>query len=194
MDPSLPEEKKTFSLVIPLLAVLFGISLGGGYLYLKTTYPNLFKDAFDKITEIVPQLKREAATTAEKLSSPLPTRSPYPLVPDDGTAGTFKISQGTHKGPTFTDLRIDPLDAKVGDQVTVTLGLSSSTTVISLTGALFTDSGKIDLPFQKTSRKNNSEKWVAQFELTQSILYTYKLNFLASDGSDTSNLSMAPRN
>lgn len=196
MDPTLPEENKSPSFVIPLLAVFFGVALGGGYLYLKTTYPNLFRDTFDKITTVIPGYNRQAATSTNELqkSSPLPTRSPYPLVPDDGTAGTFKISQGSHSGPTFTDLRIDPLDAKVGDKVTITLGITSTTPTSSLSGALFTDTGKIDLPFQKISRKNDTEKWVASFELTQPVLYTYKLNFLANDGTNTSNMTMAPRN
>lgn len=195
MDPTLPEESNPRSLVLPLLAVLFGVSLGGGYLYLRSTYPTLFTDTAQKISEIMPAIgNRQAATTSQPTPTPLPTRSPYPLIPDDKTAGTFKVSQGTHDGPTFTDIRIDPLDAKVDQVMSITVDLNSPTNIMAVSGTLYTDMGKVPLSFQKISRNNVTEKWKTSFTLTQPVLYTYKLSLVANDGTSTSSIDMAPRN
>ncbi len=196
MEEILPSEsdqlqlpiKKPRSLVLPLTLLLLGVSLGSGYLYLETTYPALFKQIYERI---IPP--RQAASTTAPASSPEPTRSPYPVLPDAGTAGTFKISQGTHTGPTFTDLMIDPLDAKVGDQMTISIQLTSPTPVISVTAKLLTDGGIVDLTFQKISRDGETEKWRSTFDLTQSVLYNYKLTLYAQHGETTSQVSMAIR-
>ena len=196
IDGGIPQQSPPQkSLVLPLLIVLSGVALGGGYLYLDTTYPNLFRDTVDKITTVIPGYNRQAATTTEtqKLTT-LPTRSPYPLLPDDGTAGTFKVSQGEHDGPPFTEIRIAPLDASIAQDVTITVSLASPIKVTSVAGTLYTDTGKISLVFQRASQSKDVEKWKTSFTLTQSVLYTYKLNLAASDGASISRIDMAIRN
>lgn len=193
--PQQPPPQK--SLVLPLVLVLSGVIIGSGYLYLKTTYPALFSDPLQRIYETIVPYNRRAVSDATEESTPkiaLPSRSPYPLFPDDGTAGTFKVSQGKHDGPTFNEVRIDPLDAKIEQDLSISITLTSPTNISSVAGTLYTDTGKISIVFQRVSRNNNIEKWKSNFKLTQSVLYTYKLNLVANDGNSTSNISMAPRN
>ena len=193
MDPTLPTEQKTRSFVVPLVVVLLGVSLGGAYLYLKTSYPNLFRDVAKKVSYYIPFKNNQAAKTSEPTPIPLPTRSPTPVIPDDGTAGTFKVSQSNHKEPSFTDVRIDPLDAKVGDKLKISVKLISSTPANTIVGNLKTDIGMQQLIFKKISRSSTTESWETEITLKQPVLYNYILHIEGSTTDQSNSFDMALR-
>lgn len=203
-------KKQPRSLVVPLVLIFFGVALVGGYIYLKTTYPAVFANPFENIYNAIVPVNRRAAvdqlpmpTGQSQISSyplqiaspkPSPTHSPYPLIPDTGRTGTFKVSHGSGSGPTITNLSIDPLDAKVGDTVKVTLTLTHPTPVKSIKSKITTDKTPINTAFTLVSRIENTELWQAEFKLDQPFLYNYVYHFDLSDGINNSQLDVALRN
>lgn len=143
--------------------------------YLHTSYPQLFTNLRSQIRGVFP--------TPQPSSTPLPTRSPYPLIPDKGTAGTFNISQSHKVGPIFTTAIIDPLSANSGDKVNLTLTIKSDQTIKSLTGNVLTDKNPIKIKLSFNSRTDNTETWTGIYNLTAPVLYNYVLQFDASDGT-----------
>jgi hypothetical protein len=176
-----------------LIVVLVGVILGSSYLYLQATYPAVFASPIKHIYNAInPESRRAASTEATPL--PSPTRSPYPLIPDQGSAGTYKVSHVTPSGPKITNVTIDPLDAKVGDTTTVTLTLTHPSNIQKIAATVDTDTKPLTLSFTQQSRTDTTEIWQTKFKLTNLILYTYIYHFEASDGTNTSQLSMALRN
>ncbi len=194
LDSSQELSKKPKSLVLPLSILLIVVSIGATYIYLKITYPALFEATISQIYDkIVIPTQKEAAKD-QKIASPLPTHSPYPLIPDTGTAGTFKVSHSSANGPKITNIIIDPLNATLNDEINITLTLSHPSAIKKVSANIETDSDPININFKKDSRVGNSESWSTTFQLTSPILYKYIYNFSASDDTNSSSLPMGLRN
>ena len=207
IDGGIPQQsipKK--SLVLPLLIVLSVVAIGGGYVYLNTIYPNLFKNAIKNTYETIIPASQNAAKdeqptdiipnptlAATPTPTPKPKHSPYPLVPDSGTAGTFKVTHSSGGGPTITDIKIDPLNAKIGDTVIVTLNLTHPSEIKNITGSVRTDTKPLSFTFNKKERQNNTEVWIGKVTLTEPFLYTYVYSFESSDDQKHSTLDMGLR-
>ncbi len=205
-DPSVESKK---SLVLPLVLVLVCLIIGGGYYYLNTLYPTLFKETIKRTYQaIIPSSQEENTdvnTEAQEQGnnlpnpslsptpSPTPIHSPYPLIPDSGTAGTFKVNHSSNGGPTITNIKIDPLNAKLGDTVTITLNLTHPNEIKDINGSVKTDTKPLNFTFTKKERQNTNEVWNGQLTLTEPFLYTYIYTFNSSDGQKSSTLDMGLR-
>lgn len=172
--------KRPKSLVLPLSLLLLGTALGGTFLYLNTTYPEVFANPVERLYNTITSPSRQAATTKladSTNSNPLPTRSPYPLIPDTGKAGNFNVSTGTNKAINLQKVTIDPLDPELSEQITITLTIQSSIDIDQVTANLETDSSPQTLSFKRESSTNNVEVWVAKFKLKYPVKYKYIYKF-----------------
>lgn len=170
VDPSLDmtKRKKPKSYLLPLSIGLFITILGSAYIVVKVSSPQLFSNS----------------STSSVTPSPVPTRSPYPLKADLGTAGTFNISQSHKIGPIFTKFVIDPIVPQTLKDIKITLTLKSDLEISSLTAKITGDKDPIPLEMTKVSRVNNIETWSSTFKLTQPVDYNYIFNFTANDGTN----------
>jgi hypothetical protein len=125
--------------------------------------------------------------------TPAPTPTPIPLIPDEGTKGNYRVTQGTHVGPTFTLVTFDPLVVDINQTLTITVKLTSKTPIDQVTGILTMDHSQADLSFQKTATDGQVETWQANTLLKDSVLYNYILSLSAKSGSDSSTITIAPR-
>ncbi len=133
------------------------------------------------ITKNSPKSLKSSFLNKPHSASPIPTRSPYPLVPDQGSAGTFKISQSQKSGPIFTSAIIDPLDAKLQEKVTIVFTLKSTQPLESITGKIKTDHNPITIILSPQSRKDDIEMWSTSFTLSEPNLYDYIIELKAKD-------------
>ena len=195
------------SLIIPLSLTLVIVILAGSFLYLKSTYPEVFvnpvktvyntfvppshRAATDQLTSTVDEPKN--GSQSHLSSTPAPTRSPYPLIPDKGRAGTYKVSHNSFGGPTITSIQIDPLNIKIGEIVEVTLVLTHPTEIKNISASITTDISNQNIQFTKKERNENVEIWVGKIKLEKPVLYKYIYKFSASDGQKSSTLEMALR-
>lgn len=170
VDPSLDmtKRKKQKSYLLPLSIGLLISILGSAYIIIKVSSPQLFSNS----------------STSSATPTPVPTRSPYPLKADKGTAGTFKISQPHKIGPIFTNVIIDPFVPQVEKDIKITATIKSELELTSLTAKITGDKDPIPLEMTKVSRVNNIETWSSTFKLTQPVDYTYIFNFVANDGTN----------
>lgn len=213
-ENSTPTTESKKSLILPLSLLLVFLIIGGGYYYLNTLYPTLFKDTVKRTYQaIIPSSKEENTdintdgntdsnidinanlpkSNALPSPSPTPRHSPYPLIPDSGTAGTFKVNHSSNGGPTITNIKIDPLNARLGDTVTITLNLTHPTEIKEVNGFVKTDTKPLNFTFTKKERQNTNEVWNGQLTLTEPFLYTYIYSFNSSDGQKSSTLDMGLR-
>jgi len=196
-DTSQDLQKKSKTLLLPLSILLAVVSLSATFIYLKISYPELFRNTVSQIYDkvLVPTNKQAAKDQIDQLIvSPIPTHSPYPLIPDTGAAGTFKVSHNAELGPKITNIIIDPLNATLNDEINITLTLSHPSAIKKVSANIETDSDPININFKKDSRVGNSESWSTTFQLTSPILYKYIYNFSASDDTNSSSLPMGLRN
>lgn len=185
-----PPQTQTRSHTLILTIILIGTALTAAYYYLYTTYPSLFSENIARVyNSVVP-------TQTTYLASPLPspTRSPSPLLPDSGTAGTFQVSHQSPGGPTLTQVVIDPLDPNLGDLVTVKLSLSHPQSIDSVKAILETDDKPHRLTFDRESRTQSTEIWTTTFKLKSNIKYHYLFRFEASSDEQKTLAPMALRN
>ena len=127
-------------------------------------------------------------------SSITPKRSPFPLVPDQGSMGTFNINQSSKMEPKFINATIDPLNAKIGNEITIIVTLTKSSDIQSITGKVDTDVTPISFKFSKLSSQDKTETWQAKYKLDQPFDYKYVYHFVAKTSSSTNQLDMALRN
>jgi hypothetical protein len=126
--------------------------------------------------------------------TPTPTPTPIPLIPDEGTKGNYKVTQGAHTGPSFTLVTFDPLAVDINQTLTITVKLTSKTPIDQVTGILTMDNSQANLSFQKTGTEvGQIETWQANTLLKDSVLYNYILSLSAKSGNDTSTVTVAPR-
>lgn len=141
--------------------------------------------------------KLTSATPAAKPSpspSPAPTPSPTPttLIPDEGSKGNYNLSQSKRSGPTISQVSFDPLDAKQGQTLTITLKVKNNPPAQAITGTLQTDTSTEKLTFTKT-KATNVEIWQAQLKLPATVLYKYILTVNAKSATGNSQIIVAPR-
>lgn len=132
--------------------------------------------------------------TTESMSRPTPTPTPIVLKPDEGTKGNYTISRGGKSpGPEISRVTFDPLDVQKDQNLTVTVTVTSESTPNSLTGKLISDFKTTSLTFKNTSKSSKSSVWTATIRLTDTVLYKYILELIATDKSGKTQVTVAPR-
>lgn len=131
--------------------------------------------------------------TPSSVPTPTPKPTIYPLVPDNGTAGTYQVSQPAHAGPTFRQVVFNPLDAHKDQNLKITVTVETQSSVQSMTGNIQMDSSQKALTFKKTGSQSQKETWETEFILTDSVSYKYVLSLTAKDSQGTANMTVAPR-
>lgn len=198
--PPLPQEnvmrqpsKPSSSFRILIVILIVSISLGASVLYW-----------YDDLVTL-PSIARffSAPTPSHLLLSdrnPIPTNAPTPtptsiiLKPDDGTKGTYAVSQSSNsKGPTIQKVIFNPLDAQKGQTLTITVVLSSPDPILHVGGTLMSDAKEHPLTFTQTEIKGSQSVWVASYQLDDTVLYTYILSISASTVKGDSTVRVAPR-
>ena len=120
--------------------------------------------------------------------------TPIILKPDEGTKGNYTVSQSAKDtGPTFSTVTFDPLDVQQGQNLTITVTLSSQSPVSQVTGTLTGDTTSIPIALQKSSQTATTTVWSATFSITDTLLYKYILKLEAVNGTGTSSVTVAPR-
>lgn len=180
------ENNKGISVIFILLFIAIVL---GGAMYLVWKNTSQFSSSISDVGNQNLQLPDFATPAA----TPTPKPTIYPLVPDNGTAGTYQVSQPKHEGPTFRQIVFDPLDAHKGDVLKITISVESESGVQSLTGNFQMDSSQSPVIFKKLSRQGILDTWIAEFKLTDSVFYKYILNLSAKDSKGTSSMTIAPR-
>ncbi len=164
------KRKHQKSYLTPLTLTLVITILGSIYVFSKLNRLQLF-----------PKLNKPSTTST---SFPTPTRSPYPLKADLGTAGTFQISQSHKVGPIFSNFIIDPIVPQTSKDIKITVTIKSDLELKNLTAKIATDKDPIPLEMIKVQRLDNQETWTSTYKLTSPVDYTYIFNFIASDGTN----------
>jgi len=170
----------TILLVISVIFSLYYYLDYNGYLSLLTEPPSS-------------QIKVSPSISASP-SPTLPARSPYPLIPDSGTAGTYNVSQPLQPGPEFTHITIDPIDAQLNQTVTVTVTLNHAESITSVRATIETDQKPLNLNLNFISQNGTSQTWQGAIVLSEPILYKYVYHFTAISSSGVTELPMALRN
>lgn len=129
------------------------------------------------------------------LPTPTPTPKPtiYPLIPDNGSAGTYQVSQPAHAGPVFRQVVFNPLDVAKDQNLKITVTIETQSSVQSLTGNFQMDSSQKALTFKKVGSQSQKETWEIEFNLPDSVSYKYILSLTAKDSQGTATMSVAPR-
>lgn len=163
---------------IILLLVLFLVVSGGMYLYAR-------KGTFG------PQLSK----MGKKAPTPKPTPTPIKLTPDNGTKGTYNVSSGKMtKGPLFSQIVFDPLDARKGSPLTISVKITNDTPVQTVTGSLQMDNTIVQLSFNKTSETGKTSIWETTLSpLPDTVWYMYVLTVQAVGSNGTNSIITAPR-
>lgn len=131
--------------------------------------------------------------TPSSVPTPTPKPTIYPLIPDNGSAGTYQVSQPAHVGPTFRQVIFNPLDVKKDQNLKITVTMETQSAVQSLTAKFQMDSSQKDLTFKKTATSGQKETWETEFALTDSVSYKYILNLTAKNSQGTATMTVAPR-
>lgn len=176
-------KNKKFNFLLPILiVVLIAVAWVVYYVY-KSTQPQEMAE--------IPQLSSDVAKKSPSPSSQ-PVRTPIPLYPDNGTKGTYNVSQGKHDGPAFSQVIFDPLNAQKDQILTITVTFKEKGSVTGLTGTLKSDSSSTNVTFQKVESAQ-TETWQTSFTLNDSVLYNYILTLTATGSSGSSSMTIAPR-
>lgn len=126
--------------------------------------------------------------------TPTPTPTPIQLHPDNGTQGTYMVSQGqNHVGPNITKVIFDPLNAQKGQSLVIWAHTENTSPVTAVTGSLQTDHGTVPLTFTMTGGTTVAGDWQAKISLTDTVWYTYILTVHATGQNGTSTVTVAPR-
>lgn len=176
---------------LALSLILIGVILSALYYYIYVSYPFLFttiQTSFEKSKSLL--LKQPSPSPNPSLA---PSHSPYPLVPDAGTAGTYNVSQKS-QGSTITKISIDPLDARQGDTIKVQLTIKSRGSIEHVKAQVVTDEKPQSFKLTGKSITQNEEVWEGSYKLTSPILYKYIYTFEVKDSTNTTTLPMALRN
>lgn len=178
-----------------LLAVLIPLSGLGSFYALHTYYtahPELTPPPI--VNSIVMQNQAASEDLASPSPTPSPSPSPLPLKPDNGTQGTYKVSQGKHSGPTISQVIFDPLDAQEGQSLTFIITLAPKSHANSVSATLTMDNSQTTIDFEKVQDdENGQETWKAKILLPDTILYKYILTVTSTNEEGSATISVAPR-
>lgn len=179
------------ALVVILLLSIFGAL----YYFLSQEYPALFKLPASITLEKKPETKDldSSVTTNPLTGESSAQKTPTPLIPDQGTAGTFAVSSGDKTDPQMTNVEIDPLDAKNGDNLKIKVTLTSAAEVKSFKGWVKSDTSVQEISFTRSSRSGITEVWTGSITLNSSVDYTYIITLEGSDGRNTRTLPLGIR-
>lgn len=177
-------KKAQSSFTNPVIILLFVFTLvfiiSGTYLYMrrgKTSTPG-------------------TKTTSVPTMKPTPTPLPDKLLSDKDGTGTYNVSSSQTTGPKVTKIVFNPLDAKKGQPLTITVTVINEVPVQKVTGTLITDTSKEYPTFTFVSRTDKTEIWKTTFSpLPTSVDYMYSLTITAesSNGSGTGGASPRSR-
>ncbi len=194
VQPLEPKIKKEvpWKIVIPaVLAVLMLISAGVFYYFY---YYKGFRPAQNGDENLARNII--FSTPAPKdLPTPKPTPTPTPIVlrPDNGTKGTYLISQVKNGGPVVKQVVFDPLDVKKGQSFTVTITMDAESSADQITGVFESDTIKKNITFEKIAGVQGAQSWQAKFTIEDTVLWKYMLTFIAKAGDRSSTVTVAPR-
>lgn len=130
---------------------------------------------------------------ATPASIPTATHTPIKLKPDNGTEGTYSVSQTKHVGPTVTQVIFDPLDVQNGQTLVITATLKNDVAITEVKGTLQMDHGQQNATFSRIDGTDTNGSWQGKFKLNDTVLYKYILTITASAGNGTSTAIVAPR-
>lgn len=179
-----------------LLGILLLITIvAAGYYWLSQEFPTLFKlpESITLQSESEDRDDTKIVTTDPLTGEEIPLKTPTPLIPDKGTAGTFAVSSGDKTDPQMTSVEIDPLDAKKGDNLTFKVTLNSVAEVKSFKGWIKSDTTVQEITFTRSSRSGIAEVWTGSVKLNSTVDYTYILTLEGSDGKNTRTLPLGIR-
>lgn len=181
----------------PLLVGLLILSLvvvvaGGGYLLL--TSPDDM--GVPSITVGLPDGFRNQQQTQELPADATPTPEQLEQLPEEirqaNSAGRAPLPSGRQRysisssgtGPKFTEAVIDPLDAEVGQQQTLTVKTQYGIPVQSVVATLITDGDPLKVDMQQVGTEGDVITWQATWTLEHSYegKYGLNLNATAQDG------------
>lgn len=169
-----------FSLIGVVVLAAFGYL---GYKYYISTVPNAQKVATDEAPVSTPKVPVK----------PTPTPKPIVLKPDDGTKGTYIVSQPNGSSPLIKQVVFDPLNVKKGEKLLITVTLDSASSADSMTGTFESDNTKLNLVFQKMPNSEKPDVWTVSFDLTDSVVWKYVLTVTAKGGGKSSTIVVAPK-
>lgn len=185
--------------VVIILLFLAVVLAGAFYLVFKsmpTTPPPTDVDtnvATDSNRVVITKTLTPKAT-AKPVAASTPKPTPAPLKPDNGLKGTYQVGMGSHDGPTVSQVVFDPLDAKKGQTLNITIKTSFTSAVSSVTAVLTEDSSTQDITFNLSSGTNLDGVWSGSVTLNDSVDYKYILTITSkSSNGKSSTVTVAPR-
>jgi len=165
-------------IILGIFTLLFIAS--GTYLYMRRIKP----------------IETDGNKTAMPTMKPTPTPTPSKLLPDKEGKGSYNVSTSQATGPRVTRVVFDPLDAKKGQPLTITVTITNDIPVQKVTSIFVTDNSKEYPVFNFVSRTDTTEIWKTTFSpLPDSVNYMYSLTVKAesSNGSGTGGASPRSR-
>jgi len=176
MEEFLPPETPHRSFVAPLIIILLGVSLGGGYLYLFVAYPALFADPGKRISDYVTSLRSVASPTPTSIPAPIQEKT---IVPLPTGAQTYNFSHGTEvNGPKISQLTLDPLAINIGETQTITLKATHPSPITSVSVELITDTMSTPHTLTKISGTGTDGTWSGSWEVKDTINARYGLRLI----------------
>lgn len=183
---------KGMSVVVILLFVAVVLAVAFYFVW-KSITPSIQEPVAN--TDIPKEIgKIEIAKSPTPKPKATPTPTPIPLIPDNGVKGTYQVGMGAHDGPTITQVIFDPLDAKKGQTLNLTVKASFTSAISTLTGTLTTDHGAVDINFTQSSGSATDGMWSGSVTLQDTVDYKYILTLTAkASNGKSSSVTVAPR-
>lgn len=196
-----PQSNTTKSIAPRSRAWLLGFVLlitiaSAAYYWLSQEYPELFKlptSITSQPRTDTQEEKKQTVTTDPLTGEKVIQKTPTPLIPDKGTAGTFAVSSGNKTDPQMTNVEIDPLDASKGDNLKIQVTMNSIAEVQNVKGWVKSDTTIQEIVFSRISRVGITEIWSGSIILNSTVDHTYILTLEASDGKNTRTLPLGIR-
>lgn len=186
-----PSKEIPWKVIVPAFAVVLILASAGAFYYFY----------YQRGASPAPTGDQEAelnvfSTPAPKgAAAPKPTPTPTPIVlrPDNGTKGTYLISQVKNGGPVVKQVIFDPLDVKKGQSFTVTVIMDAESSAEQITGVFESDTTKKNITFERITDASGIQTWQSKFTVEDSVLWKYMLTFVAKTGDKSSTVTVAPR-
>lgn len=175
-------KKAHASFINPVIIILFVFTLlfivSGTYLYMRRTKPTV----------------TDGNKTAIPTTKPTPTPTPAKLLPDKEGKGTYNVSTSQAAGPRVTRVVFNPLEAKKGQPLTITVTVVNDVPVQKVTSVFVTDNSKEYPVFTFVSRTDTTEVWQTTFtQLPESVDYMYSLTVKAESTNGSGTGGASPR-
>lgn len=188
MDPTQEQEKKPSTFTIILLLILVGIILGGTFLYLNTTYPNLFKESLNNFNAQIatkPESQSTLQTPPPIITNPTPSINKIPIELPTGPQ-TYTFSHGDQvKGPKISKIIFDPLSIQPGETQTITLFATYHVDITKVSIEMLTDNKVNQLELTRISGNNLDGSWQTVWTPEDTINHKYGARLLLNSKEET---------